>query len=301
LNLRTIGLRFRGKGQAINLYLDGFRIGRNHFADPSRFDYGLYLVGDDYYRSPIGELDMAKGTIEFWLTTDYNFEGRDYYNRFKHRSLFHISNTANDVLGAVVSRDGLGIYYGSMSDELSIYYTSLSYLERDSLFHIAVVFSNDGTAIGSDKSTIRLYISGELVSKTTDTWEVRDSKHFNFMLGGKNLYFVKMGDSVYDSSSVDGVVSNLKIYNYCKTDFDDSLNNYEEIGEKSIVKPSNFIEISRDNVTFYKVGDTNLPLIFSSVVNNQVVPIYVRTSIPDGLTGREARKSAIVASWDVTV
>ena len=36
-----------------------------------------------------------------------------------------------------------------------------------------------------------------------------------------------MGE-VIQSSSVDGVVSNFKIYNYCKTDFLDATTNTEE-------------------------------------------------------------------------
>jgi hypothetical protein len=300
LNLRTIGVKFRGKGNSITLYLDGFRIVRNHFAEYSRFNQGLYLSGNDYFYSPISQLDLSKGTIEFWIRTDYDFLGRDYFYNFKHRSIFHVCNIANDVLGCVVSRLGLGIYYGNVSTGLSIFYVSLDYIDIDMLFHMAVAFSNDGAAISSDKSTIRLYVGGELVGKTTDTWEISDNKHFHFLFGGKNLYFVKKDDAVFVSSAIDGVVSDLKIYNYCKTNFDD-LDNREDVGSNALVKPSNFVEISKDNVTFYRVGSENLPLTFNSVANNQVVPIYVRSSIPVGLTGRESRMSSIIASWDITV
>lgn len=298
VTLKTIGLKFKGTGNPLTMCIDGFDIIRNTFYDYSKFSQGLYLAGRDYLGCPIGEFDCSRGTIEFWLRPDYGPYGSDYFKQFKFRTLFHFTNVVNDVFGAVVGFNGIGIYYGNISEGVSMFYVDAPYWEIDDLFHIAIVFSSDGLSISTDRSTIRLYIYGELVSKTTDTWEVSDNKYFKFILGGKNLSAIK---DAFPYSSLDGVVSNLKIYNYCKTDFEDSLNNYEQILPKTMDKPSNFIEISKDNVTFLKVGDTKLPFEYKGVAPDHAASVYVRSCIPDNLTGKENRTSSIIANWFVTV
>jgi len=114
---------------------------------------------------------------------------------------------------------------------------------------------------------------------------------------GKNIHAVK---EAFPSGSIDGVVSNFKIYNYCKTDFADSIGNYE-VPKTALVRPNEMIEISKDNITFYNIGDTSLPLVYNSVPNNNMVSVYIRSIVPDGLTGAEKRTASIVASWHVTI
>jgi hypothetical protein len=67
-----------------------------------------------------------------------------------------------------------------------------------------------------------------------------------------------------------------------------------------LTKPSKMIEIS-DNVTYYKVGDPELPLFFEKVSPGTTIPIYVRSIVPRELTGKEKRTSGIVASWEIGV
>jgi len=99
---------------------------------------------------------------------------------------------------------------------------------------------------------------------------------------------------------MDAVVSRLKIYNYCKTDFSDST--YGSIvTQRRLSKPSDFIEISKDNVTFYKVGSTELPFFFEQVPVNDEIPIWVKVRLPENLIGAEKRTSKILGSWDVGV
>jgi hypothetical protein len=196
----------------------------------------------------------------------------------------------------------LYIYYGdTITPEIFIVTGLSETLEIDGLYHMAVVFSCNGIATG-DGSTIKLYINNHLMAKHTLTWKIYDNKLFKFIFGGQGLLSVKEGDATYKSSSLDSVISNLKIYSFCKLDFADSIANIsDDFRVENIAKPSELIEISKDNVTFYKVGDPDLPFFFYKVPPGTVVPIYVKTDLPLNLTGAEKRTSAVVASWDVGV
>jgi len=299
--MRTIGLVFRGKGNAITMYINGFGIVRNVFEDPMPNGQGLYLTHEDYIGTHLGELEMSKGTIEFFFKSDYDWQGKSYYNEFRHRPLFHITNSANDVFGASFSYNGLEIYYGNADDKLYFLgVTNLTYIDIDIVSHFAIVFSNNGEHIDSDGSTIRVYVNNVLMAKSTQTWDLLDNKYFKFLLGGKGLLALKENTYSTDTYSMSAVVSDLKIYNYCKLDFSDSIGG-AEVERADLIKPSELIEISKDNLTFYKVGDNNLPLLYDFVPVGDSVPVYVRTSLPKGLTGKEQRTAALVAEWDITV
>lgn len=297
LELKSIGMKFKGKGNAITMNLDGFKVERNIFMDYSKFSQGFYLSGSDYLTCPIADFGLSKGTIEFWNRPDYGPIGVDTYGHFNYRSLFHFANVANDVFGAVIGFDGISVYYGNIGEEVSILNFAAPYWDIDDLFHLAFVFSNKGTNIDIDGSTIRVYFNGFMIGKTTETWVVGDTKLFKFFLGGKGIHAVKESFNV---SSFDGVVSNFKIYNYCKTDFSDSLANYE-VDVTKLTKANDLIEISKDNVTFYKVGDTNLPLVYEAIPNGNTAYVYVRSCLPETLIGKETRSATIDASWFISV
>ena len=302
-----MGIVFRGKGNPIGMNFDGFRIARNHFGHSSVFDYGLYLHANDMLKVGVGGIDFSGCTIEFFVRPDWDWSSRDVLNDYKCRSLFHFSNTDNDVLGAIVTTEGLELYYGNITENLNAF-TILDSSEVvdsiiDTIFHIAFVFSNDGSGMSDDNSTIRVYINNVLVAKSTDVWSIKDTKHFNFIFGGQGLLFHRMVGTISDVSAVDAVISNLKIFNYCKTNFDDSLNNNEDLENVggSLIQPCELIEISSDNVTFHKIGSVGLPFVFREIEAGTSIPIYVRTNIPKKLIGKEKRTAGVVGSWDIGV
>lgn len=307
ITFSKVGLTFRGKNNSIGMNLDGFKIKRNHFDSIMLYDYGLYLHDHDILKVGVSDLNFQNFTIEFFIRPDWSWSGTDIYNEHTYRALFHISNTNNDVIGASVSAKGLGIYYGNLAEQLFVFSGSVDFLKTtipylsnplDLIFHLAFVFSNDGSGIDSDKSTIRIYINNTLLARNFNPWMVGDSKLFNFIFGGQGLFSQK-GTTVIQSSSVDAVISNLKIFNYCKTDFTDSINN--EVSSTTLIKPQELIEISFDNVTFYRVGSVYLPLKFTQVTPNSVVPVYVKANLPYDLTGKEKRTASIVGSWNIGV
>jgi len=297
-----MGFVFRGKGQPISMNLDGVSIIRNHFEHGCFQDYGLYLHANDILKVQLSELNLSSGTIEFFIRPDWNLFGKDIYKDHHVRSLFSISNVNNDVFGAMVSFAGVEIYYGNALTNFNVAVIPDIGLDvLDKVTHMAFVFSNNGTGISSDSSTIRLYFNNVLVAKINDKWEISDKKHFTFLFGGPSPLVKKATDYDYRSSAVDGVLSRLRIYNYCKTDFTDSIRNDESLAQKSITKPNEFIEISDDNVTFHKIGSDQLPFFFEDVPAGDTVPIWVKIHLPKNLTGRERRTAKILGSWDIGV
>jgi hypothetical protein len=300
IDLGSMGLIYKGIGNALTLHLDGFKIERNRFYDYSAHGVGAYLNNNDYVTAPLGEYDLSRGTIEFWMRPDYTYNAVDYYGTMENRAIFSFNNNANDVFGLIVDYNGFEIYYGNTHQTLAIAsLTNFGLDMLDVLFHVGIVFSNDGSNIDTDGSTIRLYLNNKLVFKTTDTWEVYDNKQFKFILGGSGPLNLKASTYI-DTSSINAVLSYFKIYNYCKTDFYNSIRNIPD-GADKLVKPSNFIELSKDNLTYYKVRGNGLPLVYENVAPNNSVPVYVRTNLPDGLTGKEIRTAGLKIFWDIAV
>ncbi len=303
MTMKTVGLKFKGVGQPFTLNIDGFLIRRNHFNDYSKFSQGLYLTTSEYLTTPLGEIDFTSGTIEFWFRPDYSFSGQDEFRRFKNRSLFNFGNVVNDVFGMMFTSNGVVFYFGNMSTNFSAFVIrGLTANPIDKLFHFGIVFSSNGKNIGADNSTIRFYINNYLIGVNYEPWEIIDNKLFKFTFGGKGpLGLIEQASSL-ETSSIDGVVSDLRIYNYCKTDFTDSLTNIsDEDRIFGLTQPSKMIEISSNNVTFYKVGDSELPFLFEKVPIDATIPIYVRSIVPKGLTGKENRTSGVIASWNIGV
>ncbi len=296
----TIGVVFRGIGNPLTMHLDGFYIRRNHFNDYVAYGSGLYLTGRDYLVCPIGEFDLSLGTIEFWLRSDFDNNNYDFYNTLKNRAIFQFSNNANDVFGLMSTFNGLEIYSGNINEQLNTFtLTDLGVSLLDVSFHLGIVFSNDGTQIDNDGSTIKIYFNNSLMAKSNIAWNVYDNKHFQFVLGGQGPLSLRT-DGWTVTSSVDAVVCNLKIYNYCKTNFESSIFNRVD-GADALIKPSNLIEISKNNLTYYKVGDSSLPLKFEAVSADAVTSIYVRTDVPSSLVGKEKRTSNLLVYWDMAI
>ena len=85
----------------------------------------------------------------------------------------------------------------------------------------------------------------------------------------------------------------------CKVDSMENLSDESRLTDPFL--PSKLIEISDDNVTFYKVGAAQLPFRFKEVPEDDTVPIYVRSIVPAEITGYERRTSGLYVSWDVGV
>ena len=303
INWGKIGFVFRGKNKPLKLNFEGFYLKRTYF-ELSCFPFtpGLYLHGKDIFKIPASDITPQAMTIEFWIRPDWNFNGKDYYDDFIFRSLFHIGNVSNDILGASVTNEGVEIYYGNLiRDYRALTIGNLNVKVLDSPIHLAFVFSCDGKGIPEDGSTIRFYINNVLVAKSFDKWNITDDKHFNFFFGGNGLLIQKSQGFDTRSSSVDGVISRLKIHNYCKLNYPDIYIEDHEVYEPDLWTPSKSLSISKDNVTYHKVGSLDLPFLFEDVPDGTSVKVWFKTELPEKFSGGERRVSNIIGSWDIGV
>jgi hypothetical protein len=95
-----------------------------------------------------------------------------------------------------------------------------------------------------------------------------------------------------DPTSIWAAVDNLKVYNYCKTDFSDR--DVEGIDSIDVLSPNSFLEISKDGVTFYDRDSAYLPLVFEDIPSGESRTVWVRTNIPEDLTGDEKRTADLI-------
>jgi hypothetical protein len=289
--LKSFKFRFRGKGDPVTLYLDNLVLARNTFHETVKFDKGLYLCHSEYVQFPISEFDPHRGTLEFWFKPDYNYYGMDTFFQFDSRTIFCYSNIANDIFGLYLLKGrGFAIVTGN-SDFMNIEYVGSDpdyYFDIGDVFHIAFVWSNDGTAIDSHGTTIRLYINNQLIGSSQSQWEIRETKSSRLIIGGA----VSQKATSEDPTTIWGAVDNLKVYNYCKTDFTDYI--IEGISSIDILSPNSFLEISQDGTNFYDRNSDQLPLIYENVPVGASRTVWVRTNIPDDLTGLEKRTAQLI-------
>ena len=150
------------------------------------------------------------------------------------------------------------------------------------------VWSYDGTQIDSHGTTAALFINGVTIGTTTETWEVRDSKSSRLLIGGT----LSQKAANRGTTSMWGVIDNLKVYNYCKSDFADR--NTEGYDTVDVLSPNSFLEISKDGVNFYDRDSAQLPLEYEDVPPGESRVVWVRTNIPADLTGKEQRTAQLI-------
>ena len=294
LELKSFRLKLRGKGDPFTVYLDDIRIERNTFHDDVKFGKGLYLCNDEYAVWPLAEFDPHKGTLEFWMRPDFNFYGIDSFFRARTRTIFAFTNVTNDIFGLFFRQgQGLSLVVGSSEDMTVEYALPTVHTEflRNEIVHIGFVWSNDGSAMGPAGITAAIFINGWWIAYSTETWEIRDKKSTRLMIGGAVPQVVSLQAPTSAWASID----NLKVYNYCKTNFLDKEIETPEFSE--LYSPNEFIEISSDGTNFYDRESGDLPLTFEQVSVGEKRTIWVRTNIPKVLTGKEKRTASLKIEW----
>lgn len=291
-------IRYRGKGQSFNMYIDNLKIMRNKFEDTVEFGKGLCLTGYDYLEIPVSSINLERGTIEFWIKAYTDSYGRDKFENMYSRVFFSILNNNNDLISlGIKSGNWLEPVVGHARRDLNLFDIDFynlpmdAYFDIDDVVHIALVWDNGGS-FTDNGDTIRLYMNGIKMCSSKETWEVGDTKSAFIKLGGPTTQLAHNKDA-YGSA----VFENVKLYNYCK----DSFNlNIEGVGKDVRYTPNDFLEISSDNVNFYGVGSENLPIIFEGVPSGDSRTIYVRSNKNENF--KQSKKTAnIIVDWLVTV
>ncbi len=295
----SLRLRFRGMGQAFIMNLDGLKIQRNVFDDSVVFDKkGLCLTGYDHLEIPLSSITLEKGSIEFWTKFYTDSYSRNIFNDMNSRSLFSMVNNNNNLISlGIKSGWWLQPIAGHLRKDLNTFdisnddLPSSAYIGLGDVVHMAMVWSNDGKYM-SNGETMRLYINGELMVTSRETWDVGDTKSAIIKLGGASAQMSHNQDT-YGSA----VFSNVKLYNYCKTEFD--VEN-EGITKDVTYTPNEFLQVSKNNIDFYGVGSANLPLIFEQVPASSDRTVYVRANKNENFEWSK-NTATLIIDWLTTV
>ena len=294
----SLRIRYRGKGQSFTMNIDDLKIERNTFEDDVKFGKGLCLTGYDYLEIPLSTITLEKGTIEFWVKLYTDTYGRNKYGDFNSRVLFTLVNNNNDIISLGIKS---GVWFEPLSGHIrkalnmfNISSTDLpisAFYDINEVVHLAMMWSNDGS-FTDNGDTLRFYINNELICKSRTTWEVEDTKSAILKLGGATTQMALNKDP-YGSAIFD----NVKIYNYCKTEFDI---NKEGVDKDIVYTPNEFLEVSSDNVNFYGVGSGDLPLIYPAVPAGDSRIIYVSSNKNENFA--QSKKTAtLIIDWLTTV
>ena len=293
--LSNLYIRYKGKGNNFNMAFDTFNIKRNTFDTPIKFDNGLCLTGNDLYVIPISNLTLDKGTIEFGAKLGMDTFGRDAFGEMYGGTLFTLTNNNNDIIALRINPTyWFEIIYGNIRDQklaTIMESTESMTIDRNTVLHMALVWSRDGSETDNGQ-TLRFYINNHLILSSTTTWDVEDTK----------LSFLKLGGGIIQSSKIHSNFSNffynnIKIYNYCKEEFNMEK---ENIDDDYIYAAENFMEISKDDVDFHSIGSEDLPFVYEQVPSGDKVTVYVRANKNKQFSSDNSTAQVII-DWLTTV
>jgi len=290
-------MEFSGKGEAFELYLDDVGINRNIFDDDVKFGKGLCLVNFESLELPLSNVNLSRGTIEFWFKSYTTAQGRDLFNRTFSRNLFSLASTTNSLSLGILAAYGFQItvsqdVHENLKHIVDIPYESEFYFGYDDVIHLALVWDNTGTFIAGSKDTLRLYYDSKLMYSSTDKWDVFDSSPSLVRLGGS-----PKGDCYESDAFGSGMFENVKIYNYCRTAFDSTV--LEDV--KNTYTANDFVEISDDDINFHGSSSSELPLVFENVPVSGTRTVYVRSSKDDNFSKSRGLTADVYVEWEVSV
>jgi hypothetical protein len=298
-NYRSFGIRYKGKGEAFTMNLTDVKIERNVFDEDVKFGKGLCLDNRESLEIPLSNLDLRKGTIEFWIKLYCDSSGRNHFGDVSSKTLFTITNNSNETISLGIKS---GKYFelvvgriveGLFESDVSVRSFADAFYEIGDVVHLAVVWSNDGYFMDND-DTMRLYINNNLAFSILDVWEVSDTKSANIRFGGTITEMALNSDSLGSA-----IFHNIKIYNYCKTSFNIIDEDIDQL--ELFPTPNDFVEISSDDNVFYGVGSSNLPLCFEQVPASGTRTVYVRSNKTDKFIHSNKKTANLDVEWQVIV
>ena len=296
----SFGMIFQGTGEAFYMLLDGIKIERNWFYDELSYgDHGLCLTWKDYAEIPLSGVDTRYGTIEMWVKLYSSTAGVDHFNNTASRTLFTLVDTDNNSISLSIRSSSwfeIGVgdtkskYRTLFIDPTKVAIGNAAF-SIDDILHIALVWSNNSEQLdGND--TMRLYVNGELYLNGRVTWDTGDSKNVVLRLGGGNTYLANNDDT--DGSAI---FSNVKFYNYCKTEFEINQQAPTDIDN---LTPNKFVQVSKDDIEFFTSKSSELPLTFDQVQPGEKIPVYVRVD-KSKIDELDKFTGSINVEWEVPV
>lgn len=310
--IRFFEAEFRGTGgsQKLELTIDDMRFIRNRFEDKCRFTPSLYLNNSETFSIFLDGLDLSVGTVEFWFQPDWDQTARIDRLRNILPSIFKITRPDGKFMSFFYRPSEGFVTVINAGDEVLQFKSDVSkYLFQpfDNI-HVALTWDVFGR-MPPTGATMRLWINGKVVYATNRVWSGLREGGATVMFGGE------VGQAVAatphnetaitftpvptlpqtNTASSWALLENIKIYNYAKTNFSDI--NQRDISRSQLVKPSDMLQISLDDVNFYSSGSDNLPLVVQNVPPDGTEIVYMRSNIPKDLTGDERRDASLLVRW----
>lgn len=310
--IRFFQMEFRGTegNQELELIVDDMQFVRNRFDDVCKFTPSLYLNNSETMTVFLEGLDLSVGTVEFWIQPDWDTLARLDRLRTIIPSIFKITRPDGKFL-TFFYRPGNGFTaIINAGDEVLQFRSDVTKydFERFETLHVAIAWDVFGR-MPPTGATLRMWINGEIVFGTNRTWDGLREGGAAVMFGGEvgqavaatphnetALTFTAVPTLPQDNtSSAWALLENIKIYNYAKTNFSD-INN-RDLNRAQLIKPSDMLQISLDNIDFYSSGSDQLPLVVPNVPPGGDATIYMRSNIPKDITGDENRDASLLVRW----
>jgi len=197
-------------------------------------------------------------------------------------------NQHDYLMDVLMTTNGLRVFISNGKNIITHSDDSEVSIVAGSRVHFALVWD-----FSLDRPTVvDIYINGQLSSsvyKATLQEEFSLSMHRDvfLMVGGKSW----SGFATKDVSGLDGVIDNLRVYNYPRRDFSSSLSDSFTLSTK---KSRDMVELSLDGTNFFGYGSSSLPLLVRDVYPDALFNFFVRgkdeiTSTVDGEKNRKTK------------
>jgi len=289
--LSTFQLHIDGKEDPCTIILDTLKYERTEFL-PIKENEGIYLSGTESLRFNINNLSLKRGTVEFDVKLSSDNTGKDVFGNNNAVTLLSIITNSNEIITLFISiGKGLNICVGTIGKELYITDTYFSSEDTDNYIgingdaRIKVVWSYDGTEM-DNADTFRLYVDDVWLYSISDKWAINSNNISSIIFGGMTTSAAVL------KTEGSGAFSNIKVYNYCKLD-----NNVIS----DTIGANDFLEISKDNENFFKLGDENLPIQFKGVDSGETITVYVRSNKENNFSSITEATGNLIASWILIV
>ncbi len=291
-------LNYKGLGYPFTIYITGINIERTNFDSCIEDKKGVFIYDTEYLLVPVSGLTLAIGTIEMWVKPYYDSKGTDIFGSTISRTIFSIVNSGNNIISlGIQAGSWFEFLFGQERSAVNVVSADEFISQRNAFnintpFHMAVVWDSSGQHM-SNSDTIRFYINDSLIYSSMEKWEVLDNQSTTIKLGGGNSPVAYN----YDVPSGGGTFRDLKIYDYCKTDF----STYQDLDNNAkTYKAEEYMLISKDGLNFFGQGSKNLPLSFEQVPAEESVDLYVKT-IKDNTFKCSNKTADLIITWLLSV
>lgn len=240
---------------------------------PAKFGNGLYLVEEDYAKFPLNNFNPIEGSIEFYLNPDWSktptcLSCEDP----REHTIFRIFNSDGYHLSLFMTGKGLRLYLSEGTKYFFLTDNVLEHIHVGQNTHIGVTWR---LSAGPLEAALSIYINNVLSS-------MFEAEALAGVAFKKNPAAVLvLGGRAWDGvtsrrvSSVDGVIDNLRVYNYAVYDFSHSLENEAPLVP---VRADELIEISVNGTDFWgsSAQGHGLPIPVQAVQPGGEFTVYIR-------------------------